>query len=259
MYVILVNDDNTLFASKKERIMQRSKLVDDLWFLVNPVYNEVDLTDCTVLLEYLLPVSKKYETEILTLAETRYEDHLKYVLPFDTKLTLEAGRIELQLTFLKVGLNPDGSGSQQVRKTSVGYVDIVPIAAWSDIIPDSALSAIDQRLIKADAQIKQLIDLSEVAGSNAVDNLKYDDEADTLQLMAGEKEIGDKISVRDMLDDGIPVVDMDSATGDSNTENNNSCNCGSNCSCEDNVVEFGYYTGNEDAPENVPDNNVVEF
>ena len=255
MYVILVNSDNTLTSTKKERIMQRSKLVDNLWFLVNPVYNDIDLTDCTVLLEYLLPVSKKYKTEILTLAEVGYEDHLKYVLPFDTELTSEAGKIELQLTFLKVGLNSDGSGSQQVRKTSLGYVDIIPIAAWSDIIPDSALSVVDQRLIKADAQIKQLMDLSETMSGNIVDNLKYNAEDDTLQLQSNGEGIGDKVSVRDMLDDGIPVVDMDSASGDSNTENKNDCNCGSSCSCEDNVVEFGYASENE----NTSDDNVIEF
>ena len=251
MYVILVNNDNTLTSTKKERIMQRSKLVNNLWFLVHPIYNDVDLTDCTVLLEYRLPVSKKYKTEILTLSEERYEDHLKYVLPFDTNLTSEAGNIEMQLTFLKVGLNPDGSGSQQVRKTSTCAIDIIPIAAWSDIIPDSALSAVDQRLIKADAQIKQLIDLSETMSGNIVDNLKYDADDETLQLQAGGNGVGDKVSVRDMIDDGIPVVDMDSISGDSNTENENGCSCG----CEDNVVEFG----NENVSINNSDDNVVEF
>ena len=255
MYAILVNNDNTLTSTKKERIMQRSKLVNDLWFLVYPIYNGIDLTDCTVLLEYCLPVSKRYKTEILTLSEERYEDHLKYVLPFDTNLTSEAGSIELQLTFLKADLNPDGSGSQQVRKTSTCSVDIVPIAAWSDIIPDSALSALDQRLIKADAQIKQLIDLSGTISENIVDNLKYDANDETLQLQAGGNGIGDKVSVREMLDDGIPVVDMDSVDGDmsgSDTDNKNNCNCG----CEDNVVEFGN-EGSSSVPSD--DDNVIEF
>ena len=86
MYIILVNEDNTLSASQKQRIIQRSKLVDDLWFLVNPTYNGHDLTDSTVLLEYLKPVSREYKTETLVLSEDRYKDNLKYVLPFDTEL-----------------------------------------------------------------------------------------------------------------------------------------------------------------------------
>ena len=40
MYTILVNDDNTLLTTVKERIMQKSKLVDSLHFLVNPTYKK---------------------------------------------------------------------------------------------------------------------------------------------------------------------------------------------------------------------------
>ena len=61
MYTILVNDDNTLTTSVRERIMQRSKLVDSLHFLVSPTYKELDMTDFTVTLEYVLPISKKYK------------------------------------------------------------------------------------------------------------------------------------------------------------------------------------------------------
>ena len=43
MYTILVNDDNTLTTSVRERIMQRSKLVDSLHFLVEPTYKEKNI------------------------------------------------------------------------------------------------------------------------------------------------------------------------------------------------------------------------
>ena len=61
MYTILVNDDNTLTTSVRERIMQRSKLVDSLHFLVEPTYKELNIADFTVTLEYVLPISKKYK------------------------------------------------------------------------------------------------------------------------------------------------------------------------------------------------------
>lgn len=245
MYVILVNDDNTLTASKKERIMQRSKLVDTLWFLVPPIYKEEEMAGYTVMLEYVLPVSRKYHSEILTLSEEGYEEYLKYQLPFDTKITSEAGKVEMQLTFTSV----DNNQLQHVRKTSVGYIDIFPISAWSDIIPDSALSALDQRLIKLDAQTKCLEAYADIISENQVDNLKYDDNKETLQLMSGNKTVGDAISVRDMLDDGIPVIDLNSASGGNN---NNGCDC--DCGCEDNVVEFDKCNCDCDC-----DENVVEF
>ena len=195
MYIILVNDDNTLSAPVKERIMQRSKLVDTLCFLAPPIYKGYDMRNCSVMLEYLLPVSKKYRSEILTLSNEGYKEYLKYLLPFDTDLTVEAGQIELQLTFALADLDEKGNSIQRVRKTETIFVDIIPISAWSDIIPDSALTAIDQRLIKADAQIKALTDISNTYNDNKADNLKYNKQSGELQLLAGTKEIGDKVII----------------------------------------------------------------
>lgn len=238
MYVILVNEDNTLYGSKKERIMQRSKLVDTLVFIADPIYKGIDITDATVMLEYVLPMSREYKTIFLKLSEERYNGYyLQYKLPFDTDLTSEAGSLELQLTFAYVEMTPNGTGIQRVRKTSPTTIDIIPISAWSDIIPDSALSALDQRIIEQDAQIRALIDLANVIDSNKADNLVYDEKSDTLQLSSGGVVIGNKVSVRNMIDDGIPVVNLDS-NGGFDTEDNN-CGCG-NCNCTDdgNVVNF---------------------
>lgn len=254
MYVLLVNEDNTISTTKRERIMHRSKCVDNLMFLVHPIYKEVNMANATVTLEYIKPVSRKYKTETLVLSEEMHEDHLKYILPFDTELTDEAGSIEIQLTFTLVDLDADGKAVQCVRKTSTNVIPIVPISAWSDIIPDSALSSLDQRLLKLDAQTKGLEAYAEYLSQTQVDDLRYDNDSETLQLQSNGSPIGNPVSVRDMIDDGIPVVDMDSVAGDSDTENKNDCDCG----CEDNVVEFGYSSENENI-ESSDDDNVVEF
>lgn len=257
MYTILVNSDNTLYGSQKSRVMQRSKLVDDLRFIVEPIYNGIDMTNASIMMEYVLPVSREYKTINLVLDSERYNDYfLQYKLPFDTDLTSQAGSLELQLTFVYVEMNANGVGIQRVRKTSSTTIEIIPITAWSDIVPDSALSALDQRLIKLDAQMRGLNDYMNVLDNNQVDNLVYDDKSETLQLMANNKGVGNKISVRDMLDDGIPVVDLNSGSGDdSDKEDDNDCDCG--CDCENNVVIFS----NVEKPENTNknDDNVVEF
>lgn len=240
MYTILVNPDNTLYGSQKSRVMQRSKLVDNLRFIVEPTYNDIDMTTATVMLEYVLPVSRKYKTVLLVLDDERYNGcYLQYKLPFDTDLTSEAGSLELQLTFAYVEMNYNGVGIQRVRKTSSTTIEIIPITAWSDIVPDDALLSLDDRLIKIDAQMRAMNDYLDVIDSNKVDNLVYDDVNETLQLSSKGVGIGNKVSVRDMLDDGTPVVDLDSDSGTSDgsdSENNNGCNCG--CNCEENVVEF---------------------
>ena len=210
MYVILVNDDNTLLTTKRERIMQRSKLFDTFWFLANPIYRDYDMTGCTVLLEYTLPVSRKYCTEILVLDAERHEGHLKYTLPIDTNLTTEAGDIELQLSFILSDLDDFGNSIQRVRKTMTSVVTITPISAWSDIIPDSALTALDQRIIKMDAQIKAINEANEMVDKTKADNISYNENTRELQLMANGEAVGDVVVLGACQNetDGLPVVDI---------------------------------------------------
>lgn len=238
MYVVLVNEDNSLYGSQKERIMQRSKLVDNLVFIVDPIYKGIDMTSSTVMLEYVLPVSREYKTVLLSLSEERYNGcFLQYKLPFDADLTSQAGSLELQLTFAYVEMTTRGTGIQRVRKTSSTTIDIIPVTAWSDIIPDSALSDLDQRLIKMDSQLRAMNDYMNVIDNNRVDNLVYNEDEDTLQLTARGIGVGNKVSVRDMLDDGIPVVDLNSGSSDNEgKDDNNDCDCG--CGCEYDVVRF---------------------
>lgn len=232
MYTILVNDDNTLYGSHKERIMQRSKLVDVLAFIVHPIYKGIDMTNASVMMEYILPVSREYKTVNLILSDEKYNDcFLQYKLPFDTDLTSQAGSLEMQLTFAYVEMNENGVCIQHVRKTSPATIEIIPISAWSDIVPDNALGALDQRLIKLDAQMRGLNEYMNYIDNNSVDNLVYDNKNETLQLTAKGVGIGNKVSVRDMLDDGIPVIEL-------NSDSDDILNGGDDCGCEDNVVEF---------------------
>ena len=203
MYTILINDDNTLTTSVRERIMQRSKLVDSLHFLCPPTYKELDMTDFTVTLEYILPVSREYKTEELIKSDELYKDMLEYKVPFDTDLTKEAGEIEVKLTFSKVDLDEDGNNIQYVRKISSTTITIVPIEAWCDIIPDKALDAIDQRIIKTDAQIKALMEASEVTRLEKADNIVLDGETKELYLTADGEQIGDKVKLSDLGDEII--------------------------------------------------------
>lgn len=263
MYTILVNDDNTLVTSVRERIMQRSKLMNSLHFLVKPKYEietveydntstdtsdttedtitedtttdtttedttasdtitleeksdgEVnvepivvdgiaDMSKFTVMLEYLTPVSKQYKSEILALTvddegkPKTYKDRLEYKLPFDTYLTSEAGDIEVQLTFTAVDLDADGNGYQYVRKTSTTAITITPISAWSDIVTDKALNAIDQRLLETQKQIKALEELNDISAVSKADNITLDSGTNTIALTANGEKIGDAISISEL-------------------------------------------------------------
>ena len=207
MYTILVTNDNELFVTQKQRIMQRSNLMNNLHILVYPIYStgteEYDMTQFTANMEYVLPVSKKYKSEILTLSEERYETEsgefmLEYLVPFNTGLTSEAGDIEIQLTFVKVDMDEEGHGTQYVRKTSTCVVKVLPISAWSDIVPDEALTAIDQRIVATQTQINELVDIADNLDMTKADNMKLTNT--TLQLTANGEDIGDGIDLNELGD-----------------------------------------------------------
>ena len=191
MYTILLNESNELTTSIRERIMQRSKLVDSFHFLVDPIYKGIDMSDFTVMMEYITPVGREYRTEYLTKSDELYKNKLEYKLPFDTDLTREAGKIEVQLTFVKVALDADGNAKQYVRKTSPTTITIVPCTAWSNVIADSALTALDQRLIQVNAAIEAINDMNNYLDETKADNIVIDKETNTIQLTANGNPIGD--------------------------------------------------------------------
>ncbi len=193
MYTFLINENNTLTCSVQAAIMERSKMVDKLHFLADPTYKGVDMTDYTVNLEYILPISKRYKTEILTKSDELYKNKLEYILPFDTDLTSEPGDIQIQLTFLAVTMDSDGTTVQHVRKVGPGVIHIVPIQNWSDLIPDAALSSVDQRLLAAEAMLKALSDRNAAIFDSKADNLSYIDQK--LQLTANGKPIGNAVKI----------------------------------------------------------------
>ena len=194
MYTILINEDNTLTASVVERVMQQSKLVDTLHFLADPEYKGKDMRDYVVMLEYRLPVSKKYRTEFLTLSDELYKNKLEYKLPFDTALTSEAGVIEFQLTFGNIEMDAEGRTTQYIRKVGPGEIKIVDVYDWAATIPDEALNALDQRIIAMQAMLKAMIDKSNTMMNSKADNLSYKN--DMLQLTANGSPIGNAVEIK---------------------------------------------------------------
>ena len=73
-------------------------------------------------------------------------------------------------------------------------ITVVPIQNWSDIVPDEALGALDQRIIALNAQIKALSDRNNAILDGKADDLSYNDDH-TLQLLANGKPIGSAVKI----------------------------------------------------------------
>lgn len=211
MFTILVADDNQLIVTNKERIMQKSKLVDDLCFLVRPTYKGYNMEDCTVTMLYCLPESRRAVSEALTKSDEMHGEFLQYILPFDTALTSEAGDVKVKLSFVLADLDTNGKPIQRVRKTDEVVIPIVSTDAWGSIVPDSMLDALDQRILKQDAQIKELAELGKLINDTKADNIRYNKASKELQLSSGGKVIGDVVTI-DSCEcgdtDGVPAVDF---------------------------------------------------
>ena len=218
MYTILVTDDNELKVTVKERIMQRSKMVDSFHFLVKPMYKDtIDMTDFNVTMGYKLPVSNEHVTEDITEKLTLnvdeagnavlYKDMLEYKLPFDTNLTAEAGDIEVYLTFTKSEMDAEGIVTQYVRKTSTCKITIIPVAAWANVVPDRALTALDQRILKIDEQIKALTENANLLVVDKADNIMLDTETHEIYLTANGEPIGDRITIDELGESLVTVKD----------------------------------------------------
>lgn len=209
LYTILVEDNHSLVTTQRERIMQRSKLVNKMHFLVPTDYDGLDVNNATVCLEYLKPISREYKSEILTLSKELYKNHYEYMLPFDTELTAEHGELELQLTFIHVVMDEVGNVSQHVRKTEPATITITPIAAWSDVIPDGALTALDQRLIKTDMMIQQMYDINMALADSVPDDLILKDGRAYLSKDGDAMSNTIGIPIEECkCEDGVPVIDF---------------------------------------------------
>lgn len=201
MYTILINDDNTVTESETHPIMQRSKLVDDLCFIVPKIYNGYDMSKFVFTMEYRTPISHTYNYKILVLTDPNYkDDFLKYTIDIDTDLTAENGDLEINLRFIGTFMQTDGTVLQQVREISPYKLTIIPITSWF-VAPDEALDTLTQMIIANQQNIQATADLAGALNQSKADNIKLDKESKELYLTAHGSKIGTSVVLEELGDE----------------------------------------------------------
>ena len=201
MYTLKINEDNTVTTTVKEKLVERSNYVDNIQIVTSKLYREqIDMTDCTVYMRYVLPVTNKIKITQLTLNDANYEtDYLQYVIPADAYITAEAGDIEVSFTFLKLVSNEDDSTTSYVRKTQSGVIHISPLAAFAKFEPHEMLDEVDQRLIQMIALEKDMLALSEATYNGMVQDIHINDKTRKAVLIDREgNDTGDGIEINDL-------------------------------------------------------------
>lgn len=212
MYTILINNDNTLTQTVRERIMHRSSNVNTFRFLVNPSWTDngvvTDMRNYDCVMEYRTPISNRYTPMVLIPSAELYKEKLEYLLPINTQFTSEIGDLEIKFIFTWLEMDSNGNFIEHSRKTDTTKIEILRTDQWSDYIADTNLDNIAQIMMQTQAQAEQIKMYNELIYATKADGIKYDPETNQLDLTANGAVI-DSATLEDCdIEDGIPVVEF---------------------------------------------------
>lgn len=200
MYTFLIQNDNSVIATERQRIMQCSKLVDMLQIIVPKFYNGLEMANYSARLEYLTPINHKYNYVELEIADANYKtDYLLYRIPIDINLTSEVGDVEFMVTFIEVTMTEDGVVNTPVRKTDAFTMPIIPIARWFTDISDG-LDTMDQRIIAMMEMQNAMMDTQKIIQANKLDDIKLDTDTNMIYGTSGGAKQGKGIKLQDLGD-----------------------------------------------------------
>lgn len=215
---IIMKEDKSLTVSKSITIYQREKLVDKIRFIIPQFYEDIDLSECKLILKYKNQIGEP-RSEILVKSDEMYKDCLQYILPLDTKFTQLSGDITMRLTFVKVGLDGEESNILHTGNTTI---HIIAVDDWYQYIPDNSLEIIDNLIIKNEKQIQELKKISTEYDQSKADDLSY--ENGVLQLLAKGEKIGKSVVISTKTDSTLSLENVAAdakAVGDKFTEFDN--------------------------------------
>ena len=214
VHTILINSDNTVTKRMNGAIMERSANVDSLRILVHPTYKDqlgdLNIAECTCVMEITTPVGRSYRTKPLTPSEELYKERLEYLLPITLDMTKEPVPLGFKFFFVKLEMNSDGSFKERIRETFDAYLDIIPTKRWSDYVSDSDLSDVVQGILTIQSRAEHLEAVANKINTTKIDNIEYDKDTNILTGYADGIEI-DKVELEGNecdCEEGIPVVDF---------------------------------------------------
>ena len=168
MYTILMKDDKTLLATAKATLFQREKLVDKIQFLIPQKYEDLDLSECTVLLKYIDQGNTAHSEQLTKDEELYKETYLRYTLDVDTNLNHFAGDVKIRLTFIHIseeGLHEEVLHSGEITIT------IAPLSDLYQFVGDESLETLDKKMVELDAKIKAVEKLAETYEKSKADDI----------------------------------------------------------------------------------------
>ena len=202
MYTLRITDDNNVITTVKESLMEKSNCVNSIQIIINKLYKEqIDMTDTTAYMKYVLPVTKKIKMTQLIADTTTDESHILYTIPVTASISAEPGDIEVSFTFLKL-VHDDESDTttSYVRKTESGLIHITKLAQFDSYEPSEMLTELDQRILALMATTEDIKKLGQATYDNMPIDMKLDSEAKKLTLVNANGNTGDGVGIADLSD-----------------------------------------------------------
>lgn len=202
MYTLRITDDNNVITTVKESLMEKSNCVNSIQIIINKLYKEqIDMTDTTAYMKYVLPVTKKIKMTQLMADTTTDESHILYTIPVTANISAEPGDIEVSFTFLKLVHDEESdTTTSYVRKTESGLIHITKLAQFDSYEPSEMLTELDQRILALMATAEDIKKLGQATYDNMPIDMKLDSEAKKLTLVNANGNTGDGVGIADLSD-----------------------------------------------------------
>lgn len=202
MYTLRITDDNNVITTVKESLMEKSNCVNSIQIIINKLYKEqIDMTDTTAYMKYVLPVTKKIKMTQLIADTTTDESHILYTIPVTANISAEPGDIEVSFTFLKLVHDEESdTTTSYVRKTESGLIHITKLAQFDSYEPSEMLTELDQRILALIATAEDIKKLGQATYDNMPIDMKLDSEAKKLTLVNANGNTGDGVGIADLSD-----------------------------------------------------------
>lgn len=202
MYTLRITDDNNVITTVKESLMEKSNCVNSIQIIINKLYKEqIDMTDTTAYMKYVLPVTKKIKMTQLIADTTTDESHILYTIPVTANISAEPGDIEVSFTFLKLVHDEEfDTTTSYVRKTESGLIHITKLAQFDSYEPSEMLTELDQRILALMATAEDIKKLGQATYDNMPIDMKLDSEAKKLTLVNANGNTGDGVGIADLSD-----------------------------------------------------------
>lgn len=196
MYAIKMENDKSLTTTIHSTIYQGERDADTLVLVIPKQYEEQNLSDCTLLLRYILPDDTGHSEELEMYPIPHNTEYNQYRLSVGSNFTASPGRITLWLTAVDFDDNV-------VLHTGEAIVEITPYKAIEDFLPPERVNQLDKIM----GQLQSILN----GGANG---LFYNEESQMVQLLHNGAPIGNPVYIGKAEEPEQPAEPSDGGTTD---------------------------------------------